>query len=167
MSSRRVLKAANAIRQVVSTAILTELRDPRVKNVTVTSVEVTPDLRQARVNVSIMGDEKSQQLTLKGLRNAAGFLQSRIGDRIETRYIPKLEFKLDEGVKNSIAVARILDEVLAKDRKDSPEEVAAEHDEAPSNEAVPDDTDDDTAFESAEDESTMVVDDSKSNPSDP
>ena len=112
MSSRRVLKAANAIRQVVSTAILTELRDPRIKNVTVTGVEVSADLRQARVLVSVMGDEKAQHRSIEGLQNAAGFLQSRIGDRIETRYIPKLEFKLDSGIKNSIAVARILDEVL-------------------------------------------------------
>ncbi|MDA7980597.1 MAG: 30S ribosome-binding factor RbfA [Pirellulales bacterium] len=123
MSSRRVLKAANAIRQVVSTAILTELRDPRVKNVTVTGVEVSADMRQARVLVSVMGDEKSQNRSIEGLQNAAGFLQARIGERIETRYIPKLEFKLDSGVKNSIAVARILDEVL-------PQEKAA-HDEPP------------------------------------
>lgn len=116
MSSRRVLKAANAIRQVVSMAILTELRDPRVKDVTVTSVEVTPDMRQARVNVSIMGDEKSQNLALRGLQNAAGFLQAKIIERIDTRYTPKLEFKLDTGVKNSIAVARILDEVLPRER---------------------------------------------------
>jgi ribosome-binding factor A len=114
-SSRRIQKAAAAIRQVVSMAILTEMKDPRVKNVTVTLVEVMPDMRQAKVRVSIMGDEKKQQLALHGLRSAAGFLQSKIAERIDTRYTPRLEFVLDQGVKHSIAVSEILQRVLSKD----------------------------------------------------
>src|SRR5438874_5470129 len=110
--SRRLLKAAEAIRGVVSMAILTELRDPRVKNVTVISVEVLPDMKSAKVFVSIMGSEKEQQLSLSGLQNAAGFLQRKIADRIETRYTPRLTFVLDKGVKHSLEVARILREVL-------------------------------------------------------
>lgn len=112
MSSRRILKAAEAIRQVVSTAILTEVRDPRVENVTVTRVEVSPDMRQAKVHVSVMGSEVKQQLCLKGLQNSAGFLQQKLNDRIETRYTPRLQFVLDKGVKNAAAVAQILKEVL-------------------------------------------------------
>jgi ribosome-binding factor A len=115
MPSRRLLKAAEAIREVVSMAILTELRDPRVKNVTVTSVEVLPDMKQARVYVTIMGDEKQQKLTLHGLQNSAGFLQHKIADRIETRYTPRLEFVFDEGVKNALEIDRILKRVLPKD----------------------------------------------------
>ncbi len=99
-------------------AILTELKDPRVKNVTVTLVEVMPDMRQAKVRVSVMGDEKKQELALHGLRSAAGFLQSKIAERIDTRYTPKLEFVLDQGVKHSIAVAEILQRVLPKDDED-------------------------------------------------
>ena len=114
MSSRRTLKAASAIREVVSSAILIDLQDPRVRDVTVTFVEVMPDMRQAKVHVSIMGDEKKQQLAMHGLQNAAGFLQSKIGERIETRYIPRLTFVLDKGVKHSIEVAKILSEVLPK-----------------------------------------------------
>lgn len=112
MSSRRTLKAASAIREVVSMAILTEIRDPRVRDVTVIQVEVAGDMRTAKVHVSIMGDEKDQEQCLNGLRRSAGFLQSRIKDRIETRYIPKLEFVLDHGVKQSLEVSRILKEVL-------------------------------------------------------
>ena len=115
MPSRRLLKAAEAIREVVSMAILTELRDPRVKNVTVTSVEVLPDMKQARVYVTIMGDEKQQKLTLHGLQNSAGLLQHKIADRIETRYTPRLEFLFDEGVKNALAIDRILKRVLPKE----------------------------------------------------
>ena len=119
--SRRLLKAAEAVREVVSMAILTELRDPRVKNVTVVSVDVAPDMKSAKVNISIMGDEKQQALTLSGLQNAAGFLQKKIADRIETRYIPKLTFVIDKGVKNSLEVLRILNEVLPKQEADEPE----------------------------------------------
>jgi ribosome-binding factor A len=119
--SRRLLKAAEAIREVVSMAILTELRDPRVKNVTVVSVDVAPDMKSAKVNISIMGDEKQQALTLSGLQNAAGFLQKKIADRIETRYIPRLTFVIDKGVKNSLEVLRILKEVLPKQEADAPE----------------------------------------------
>lgn len=112
MSSRRLQKAASAIREVVSMAILTEMKDPRIQDVTVTHVEVMPDMRQARVHVSIMGNETKQELALRGLRSAAGFLQSCIADRIETRYTPRLEFVLDQGVKKSIAIAQILQRVL-------------------------------------------------------
>lgn len=111
MSSRRVLKAAEAIREVVSTAILLELRDPRVQNVTVTRVEVSGDMRNAKVFVSVMGDEAQEKLSLHGLRNSAGYLQQRVGERIDTRYIPRLSFEIDKGVKNSLKVAAILDQV--------------------------------------------------------
>ena len=112
--SRRLLKAAEAIREVVSMAILTELRDPRVKNVTVVSVDMAPDMKSAKVNISIMGDEKQQALTLSGLQNSAGFLQRKIADRIESRYTPRLTFVIDKGVKNSLEVLRILNQVLPK-----------------------------------------------------
>ncbi|MFN6301802.1 MAG: 30S ribosome-binding factor RbfA [Planctomycetota bacterium] len=115
MSSRRLLKAAEAIRGVVSMAILTELRDPRVQNVTVVGVEVTPDMREAKVIVSVMGSEAQQRTVLKGLQNSVGFLQSKIADRIETRYIPRLSFVIDDGVKKSVAVQQILEQI-AKER---------------------------------------------------
>jgi ribosome-binding factor A len=110
--SRRLLKAGEAIRSVVSMAILTELRDPRVKNVTVVGVEVLPDMKSAKVYVSIMGTDKEQHLGLSGLQNAAGFLQKKIAERIESRYTPRLTFVLDQGVKNSLEINRILREVL-------------------------------------------------------
>jgi len=114
MTSRRVLKAAEAIREVVSMAILTELRDPRIADVTVTLVEVSPDMRHAKIHVSVMGDEAKQKLTLRGLQNAAGFLQQKIARRIDTRYTPRVRFVLDQGVKRSIEVCRILNEVLPR-----------------------------------------------------
>lgn len=121
MSSRRVLKAAQAIREVVSMAIIAELKDPRIKDVTVTLVEVTPDMRQAKVNVSIMGDETKQNLCLRGLQNSAGYLQQKIGKRIDTRYTPRIEFVLDKGLKHALMVTRILEDVLPKEPESEPE----------------------------------------------
>lgn len=108
MTTRRLLKAAEAIREVVAQAILTELRDPRVKDVTVVGVQVSPDMREAKVSVSVMGNESDQNLTLRGLQNSAGFLQSRIAARIDTRYTPRLEFVIDRGQQNAAVVGDIL-----------------------------------------------------------
>jgi ribosome-binding factor A len=115
MSSRRVRKVAEAIREVVSMAILADLKDPRVRDVTVTYVEVSGDLRHAKVHVSVMGDEAKQKLSLRGLQSAAGYLQSRCADRIETRYTPRIGFVLDQGVKKSIEISQILDRVLPRE----------------------------------------------------
>lgn len=112
MSNRRALKVAQAIREVVSTAILLELKDPRVRDVTVTLVEVSGDIRNAKVYVTVMGDEARQNLCLRGLQSSTGFLQQKIGERIDTRYTPRLTFALDKGHKNAMEVTRILKEVL-------------------------------------------------------
>jgi ribosome-binding factor A len=129
MSERRVQKVAEAIRQVVSMAILVELKDPRVRDVTVTYVEVSPDLRNAKVHVSVMGDETHQNLTLRGLQSAAGFLQSKLARELELRYTPKIAFFLDQGVKRSIEIAKILREVLPPEETDETPETEESPDE--------------------------------------
>ena len=113
MSSRRIAKDAEALRECVSTTVLFELKDPRVQNVTVLRTEVSPDLRSARVYVSVRGDEKSQALSMHGLRSARGFIQSRIADRLELRYTPILSFVHDPGVKLSAEASAIIREALA------------------------------------------------------
>jgi len=117
-------------------AILVDLNDPRVRDVTVTYVEVSGDLRTAKIHVSIMGDETQQQLSLRGLKNAAGFLQAKIAEKIDLRYTPKLNFILDQGVKQSIEISRILKEVLP----DSADADAAEPDMPESEKTGPETT---------------------------
>jgi len=117
MPSRRLLKAAEAIREVVGMAILTDISDPRVSGVTVLGVEVAADMRQAKVFVTIMGNETKQNLCLHGLQSAAGFLQSKVAKRIDTRYTPKLLFVNDLGVKKSIEISQILGRVLNEEGK--------------------------------------------------
>ena len=95
----------------MASSILTELRDPRVKDVTVVGVEVSPDMREAKVSVSVMGDDKQQNLSLRGLENAAGFLQSKIAARIESRYTPRLHFVLNKGIQNALVVGQLLEKI--------------------------------------------------------
>jgi ribosome-binding factor A len=113
MSSRRIAKVAEAVREIVSTVVLFELKDPRVKNVTVLRAEVSPDLRNAKVYVSVMGDDRTQALTLHGLDSARGFIQSKIAERLETRYTPVLQFVSDPGVKLSAQASAVIREALA------------------------------------------------------
>ncbi len=121
MSSRRVARLAEAVRETVSTAVLFNLRDPRIKNVTVLRAEVTPDLRSAKVYVSVLGSDRDRALCLQGLDSSRGYLQSKIADRIQTRYTPILKFILDDTATNQASEAvRILDE-LASERSSANE----------------------------------------------
>jgi ribosome-binding factor A len=114
MKQHRLARVSEVIREVASETILFELRDPRVKGVTVTRAEVSGDLQHAKVYVSVMGSPKEQELTMHGLRNAAGFVQSKVAGRLQTRFTPVITFVLDQGVKNSIEVSRLINEALAQ-----------------------------------------------------
>jgi ribosome-binding factor A len=116
MKTHRLARIAEAVREVASETILYELRDPRVKMVTVTRAEVSGDLQHAKVYVSVMGTPSEQQLTLRGLRHAAGFIQSKLARRLQTRFTPVLSFVLDQGVKHSIEMTRLINEALAQSR---------------------------------------------------
>lgn len=102
--------------------VLFGLKDPRVKNVTVLRTEVSPDLKNARVYVSVMGDEKAQSLAMHGLRSARGFIQSQIADRLQLRFTPILSFALDQGVKLSIETSAILRQALGAEGESGSEE---------------------------------------------
>jgi ribosome-binding factor A len=132
MSSHRTLRVAEAIREVVASAILFETADPRIRSVTVLGAEVSPDLRQATVFVSVMGSETDQKLTLKGLKHATGFFQSKVAARLQTRFTPILRFELDDSVKKSVEMSRLIDEAIASDRKPGhqPEELPPDPSEA-------------------------------------
>jgi ribosome-binding factor A len=140
MKSHRLARVSEVIREVASEVILFELRDPRIKFTTVTRAEVSADLQHAKVYVSVMGSDRDRDLTMHGLRSAAGFVQKKLGDRMKTRFIPMVEFVLDEGMKNSMEVARLLGEEkarggLAEDEDEQPDE--AESDSPPDAEPAP------------------------------
>ena len=114
MKKHRLERVAQVVREVAAETILFELRDPRVKMVTVTRAEVSGDLQHAKVYVSVMGTPKEQQLCMHGLRHAAGYLQAKLAKRLETRFTPLVHFVLDEGVKKSIEISRLINEALAQ-----------------------------------------------------
>jgi len=138
MSSRRTAKVAQAIRQVVSSAILFELRDPRVKNVTVLHAEVAGDLRTAKIFISVLGDEKTEQLSMKGLEAARGWIQSRIAAELDLRLTPVLTFVVDHGIKKSIEISKLLRElhppVEGEESVEELTEIESEEDEEPADE---------------------------------
>jgi len=114
MKANRLARVAEAVRETASETILFELSDPRVKGVTVTRTEVSGDLQHAKVYVSIMGSDKEQKLCMNGLRHASGFIQSRLASRLKSRFTPVITFVLDQGVKKSIEVSRLIREALAQ-----------------------------------------------------
>ena len=139
MKTHRLARVAEAIREVASETILFEMRDPRVKKVTVTRAEVSGDLQHAKIYVSIMGTEKEQQLTMHGLRHAAGFIQKKLADRLQTRFTPVVQFVLDEGVKRSIEMTRLINEALGQSAPEhTPPAEASEAEEPTDGTAAPD-----------------------------
>ncbi len=116
MKQHRLARVSEVIREVAAETILFELQDPRIKNVTVTRAEVSADLQHAKVFVSVMGTQKEQDLCLHGLQHSAGFVQSRLAARLKTRFTPAVHFVVDEGVKKSIEVTKLINEALAQSR---------------------------------------------------
>jgi ribosome-binding factor A len=129
MKSHRIARVSEVVRETAANAILFEIKDPRVKGVTVTRAEVSADLQHAKVFISIMGTEKEQSLAMHGLKSAAGFVQTKVADRLTSRYVPHITFVLDEGVKKSIEIARLIreeNERLAADARAAGKEDTAD-----------------------------------------
>ena len=99
-----------AVREVLSEAV-GELKDPRIGFVTVTGVETSPDLRQARVFVSVLGDERKREKTLAGLAAAHGVLQARIARELRMKRTPQLAFEYDQSVERGVRMTRLIDEL--------------------------------------------------------
>jgi ribosome-binding factor A len=116
MKTHRLARVAEVIREVASETILFEISDPRVKGVTVTRAEVSADLQHAKVHVSLMGTPGEQQLCLRALQHAAGFVQARLAPRLKTRFTPLITFVIDEGVKKSLEITRLINEALGQSR---------------------------------------------------
>ena len=109
--SRRTERLGEEIREEVALLIAGELKDPRIGFVTVTRVEVTPDLRTARIYVGVLGTEKQRTTSLAGLRQGAGFLRRALGRTLRLRHTPELVFQYDEGLEASDRVAKLLAEI--------------------------------------------------------
>jgi len=109
MGSERLRRVDEAVRQVLSDAVTGDLKDPRVGFVTVTAVRTTPDLRHARVFVSVLGDEPEREATLDGLRSAHGFLQRRVAAELRLKHTPTLSFEYDDSVERGMRISQLID----------------------------------------------------------
>jgi ribosome-binding factor A len=109
MSTGRMRRVDEAMREVLSGAITSELKDPRVGFVTVTAVETAADLRRARVFVSVLGGEGERRRTLDALRHAHGYLQRRVADELRLKHTPTLEFAYDASAERSARIAELID----------------------------------------------------------
>jgi ribosome-binding factor A len=110
MSAGRMRRVDEAVRAVLSDAIASDLKDPRVGFVTVTGVKTSPDLRHARVYVSVLGDEQVRAATLDGLRSAHGYLQRRVATELTLKHTPALTFEYDPSVERGMRISQLLDD---------------------------------------------------------
>ena len=110
MRDGRMRRVDEAVRAVLSDAISKNLQDPRIGFVTVTAVKTSPDLRHARVYVSVLGDESRRADSLTGLRSARGFLQSRVAAELTLKHTPTITFKYDESVDRGMRISQLLEE---------------------------------------------------------
>ena len=99
-----------SLREVLAAAITSELKDPRIGFVTVTDVDTSPDLRAARVYVSVLGSEAERESAMEGLSSAHGFLQGKIASEMRIKRTPTLTFHYDESVERGVRLSRLLDE---------------------------------------------------------
>ncbi len=115
MNARKLEKVAEALRREVSRALLYEVKDPRIRFVTVTSAEPSVDLRTARIYVSIHGDEDIKRKTLGVLEKARGYIQSLVGEHLILRYVPILSFCLEESENRGTRVTKLIEEIAKEE----------------------------------------------------
>ena len=108
MAGDRMRRVNEALKEVLSTHIAGELRDPRIGFVTVTSVETSPDLRRARVYVSVLGDEDERERSLAGLAASHGRLQSQVASELRMKRTPVLEFVYDDSIDTGMRITGLL-----------------------------------------------------------
>lgn len=110
MATSRMRRVNQVMREVLGSAITAELQDPRIGFVTVTAVDTSPDLRHARVHVSVLGDEREREDTMAALRSSHGVLQAAINSELRLKRTPALSFSYDESVERADRIARMLDD---------------------------------------------------------
>jgi ribosome-binding factor A len=114
MARARMRRVNEAVREVLSAQLAAGLKDPRIGFVTVTGVETSPDLRNARVYFSVLGDEDARNEALEGLRHSRGFLQAQINTQLHMKRTPHLEFVYDTTSERAARLSRLIDESVAE-----------------------------------------------------
>jgi ribosome-binding factor A len=113
--SRRTDRLSDVLRAELSELLLRSVKDPRIKLVSLTGIEVSPDLRRAVVKVSALGEEQQRQEAIEALRHARGFLRTELAHRLRTRVTPELVFELDRGAEHSQKISDLLESLNGRD----------------------------------------------------
>jgi len=111
MAKIRVGRVSEQIKKELSLIIQTELKDPRIGFITVTGVETTNDLSQARVYLSVLGSDEQKEETLRALSKASGYLRSELGKRVKLRHTPELQFKFDSSIEYGSRIESLLSDI--------------------------------------------------------
>ncbi|MDD3906332.1 MAG: 30S ribosome-binding factor RbfA [Candidatus Omnitrophica bacterium] len=121
MAKQRPERVQEALRQEISKIVQGEMKDPRIGFITITKVDLTKDLRYAKVYFSVFGEDKDKKLALKGLNSAKGYVKGLIADRINLRFMPEIVFMVDESIEHTKHIYGILDKIR-KEREGAEEE---------------------------------------------
>ncbi|MGF7057118.1 30S ribosome-binding factor RbfA [Brassicibacter mesophilus] len=116
MSLKRIGRISEEIKRIVSGVIMSGLKDPRISPMTsITQVQVTRDLRFAKIYISVLGDEESKENTLKGLQSGSGFIRKEIGKSLDLRYTPEPLFYLDKSIEHGMHISKLLSDMKKED----------------------------------------------------
>ena len=115
MAYKRSDRVNSLLQRELGTLISEELRDPRIAFPTVTAVEITPDLRSAKVHVSVLGDQEAMAATMKALEDAKPFLRRELGSRTDLRFVPELTFVSDRSAEQAVRIAALLREARERE----------------------------------------------------
>ncbi|HUU51156.1 MAG TPA: 30S ribosome-binding factor RbfA [Nitrospinota bacterium] len=114
--SKRTERVSGLLLKEISQLLLRDIKDPRIGFSTLTKIEVTKDLRYAKVFVSILGRETDKIQTLRGLVSASGFIRGELGRRLRLKHIPELIFKIDDSIEHAANISKKLEEIKSKDK---------------------------------------------------
>ena len=121
MQNYRPTRVAELLQSEIADLLLRQLKDPRLSMATISRVDVSPDLREARVYVSRVGDESEQKEAMEGFARAVGFIRSQLGKRVKLRYTPNLTFILDTAIADGVRISRLLHDLTSASVTDADE----------------------------------------------
>ena len=121
MQNYRPTRVAELLQSEIADLLLRQLKDPRLSMATISRVDVSPDLREARVYVSRVGDENEQKETMEGFTRAVGFIRSQLGKRVKLRHTPSLTFILDTAIADGVRISRLLHDLTSASVTDAEE----------------------------------------------
>ena len=112
MSTQRLNRISEQMKKEISTIIMNDIKDPRVNEIcSVVYVKVTPDLKYAKVYVSIFGNDKEKEDSIEGLKSASGFIRKKLGEHMKLRSLPEIHFEIDESIEQGAKINRILNQI--------------------------------------------------------